>query len=125
MKDWFSFVFPWLLVVWPLLNFAMRFKPLRSGGEDSRRSRVWVIIAFSIISLALVLLPFRGIPLGGWLAGLFQPSMPLLGLLAVPVWRNMADLAAVSPSPPRREERAGVRRHLVSQFKSLTPTLSP
>jgi len=39
--------------------------------------------------------------------------------------RKISFAALSSPSPPRKEERAGVRRHLILNSKPLAPALSP
>jgi trans-aconitate methyltransferase len=39
--------------------------------------------------------------------------------------RKISLVALSSPSPPQKEERAGVRRRLISNSKPLTPALSP
>ena len=39
--------------------------------------------------------------------------------------RKIAEALLSSPSPPSKEERAGVRRSIISKLEPLTPTLSP
>ena len=53
-------------------------------------------------SAVVVLLPFQGIALGRWVAGLnFTPSIPLLALLAGRVWKNVFQTEVFRPTDTR------------------------
>lgn len=80
----FSFLFPWLLASWVLAALAKRQKVFLAGsaGISTKRERL-LYAGAAIISVFLVLLPLRAIPLGRWVVGLnFSPSIPLLCFLA-------------------------------------------
>jgi len=116
----FSFLFPFLLVLWLLQAVAVRLKPqlnsargvLRPCEPSNRRAEDpgeitglqgsnprtdfpclgWrALLVFGLASAVVISLPVGGIPLGRWLAGLnLPPSIPLLGLLAGQVWRDFS-----------------------------------
>ena len=93
MRYLFSLVFPWLLVLWLVQALALLLRSRLNSGIKKTQCQGWrALLGFGLASAAIVFLPVGGIPLGRWVAGLsLPPSLPLLGLLAGQVWRNLFD----------------------------------
>ena len=105
MSYWFSFVFPWLLVLWFLHSLASGLSSFLSkkasrgrrnacaitpdGSRDAcRKTRWFAFLGFALAAVGVVLSPVGGIPLGRWLAGPnLHPSLPLLAHLVGLVWK--------------------------------------
>jgi hypothetical protein len=81
MSYWFSFLFPWLLIT-ALLQW-------RLVRPQNQRFKLGASVLASGITLLVIVVPVRGIPLGRWLAGLnLNASIPLLALLAEHIWKG-------------------------------------
>src|ERR1051326_8561835 len=81
MSYWFSFFFPWLLLLWLLSTIGPWLKIPARGWRR--------LLLYALVSGALVFLPLSGLPLGRWLAGLnVQPGIPLLGLFGNLIWKR-------------------------------------
>ena len=89
---WFSFLFPWLLVLWLLHLVPAACRPRALTRRQSTGNPVRQFgstFGLAILSAILILLPVGGLPAGRWLAALnLPPSVPLLALLAGQVWKN-------------------------------------
>ena len=77
--------------------------PPQVGGYGAWAIVTWgTLVCLAVGSAVVVLLPFQGITLGRWVAGLnFTPSIPLLALLAGRIWKNVFQTEVFRPTDTR------------------------